>query len=32
MSTVHVDPGTPFGEAGGPARLQAGIRTPEGIG
>ena len=31
MSTVHVDPGAPFGEAGEPARLQAGIRTPEGI-
>ncbi len=31
MSTVHVDPAAPFGEAGGPARLQAGIRTAEGI-
>ncbi|HWN62037.1 MAG TPA: hypothetical protein VNO25_15395, partial [Streptosporangiaceae bacterium] len=31
MSTVHVDPGAPFGEAEGPPRLQAGIRTPEGI-
>src|SRR5260370_29280614 len=31
MSAVHVEPGLPYGEWGGPARLQAGIRTPEGI-
>ena len=34
MSTVHVDPGMPPGEPGGPlgpARLQPAVRTPEGI-
>ena len=29
MSTVHVDPGAPFGA---PPRLQPAVRTPEGIG
>ena len=31
MSTVHVDPGLPLGESGGPPRLQAAVAAPEGI-